>query len=281
MTQPRRGFSTTALKSIALVSMLIDHIGAVLVPVSEGWYLPLRIIGRIAFPLFCFCVAQGLIYTRDRGKYIIRLMAFAALSEIPFNLAIGTSAAGAPLKGIARAVNEGLSGATLLLPEYQNVIWTFLFAAVGITVFEAPQLLAAAGGGENGAEAPGRGGGERAVRIFVLAVCAALGSVMKTDYGWFGVVLVYIMYFLSARKRAALAAGSGAAMLLYGLYTSFYFYGNSLRFSPFNLYMWTAACAALIPIFFYSSKKGKGLKWLFYVFYPAHLLALFLIYALR
>ena len=78
----KRGLSQEALKAIACLTMLLDHIGAMFV----GGYT-LRIIGRIAFPIFCFLMAEGAYYTKNPRKYALRLVIGALLSEIPFDLA--------------------------------------------------------------------------------------------------------------------------------------------------------------------------------------------------
>lgn len=77
------GLNTFALKWIAIISMLIDHTGAVLFPQYE-W---MRIVGRLAFPIFAFLLVEGFVHTSDVKKYMIRLGAFALVSEIPFDLA--------------------------------------------------------------------------------------------------------------------------------------------------------------------------------------------------
>ncbi len=71
------------LKMIAIVAMAIDHTGAVLFP----QYLVLRIIGRLAFPIFAFTLVEGFLHTRDVMKYMMRLGLLALISEIPFDLA--------------------------------------------------------------------------------------------------------------------------------------------------------------------------------------------------
>ena len=78
-----KGLNTFSLKCIAIASMLIDHMGAVLFPYST-W---MRIVGRLAFPIFAYLLVEGFAYTRDVKKYLTRLGIFALISEIPFDLA--------------------------------------------------------------------------------------------------------------------------------------------------------------------------------------------------
>ncbi len=98
-----RGLSQEALKLIACVTMLIDHIGATLVlhlvqnaADHAQWqelvrvYYAMRIIGRIAFPIYGFLLVEGAHHTRSPRKYGIRLAIGAALSELPFRLAFQT-----------------------------------------------------------------------------------------------------------------------------------------------------------------------------------------------
>ncbi|MBD8838122.1 conjugal transfer protein TraX [Paenibacillus sp. MYb63] len=65
---------------IAMITMLIDHIGAVFFP----HIIELRIIGRIAFPIYAFAVYIGYKHTRDVQKYIWRLFWIAIISQVPF-----------------------------------------------------------------------------------------------------------------------------------------------------------------------------------------------------
>lgn len=73
------------LKWIAIATMTVDHVGAVLYPTYEV----LRLIGRLSFPLFCYLTALGVETTRNVKNYFIRLFVFAFVSQIPFHLALG------------------------------------------------------------------------------------------------------------------------------------------------------------------------------------------------
>ncbi|MBP3544518.1 MAG: hypothetical protein J6J86_09845, partial [Lachnospiraceae bacterium] len=100
----KKGLAGSTLKIIAIITMFIDHIGAAIFENNEItmcvmakgehayviWGLAdlvLRLIGRIAFPIFCFLLVEGFLHTRDVKKYALRLGAFCLISEIPFNLA--------------------------------------------------------------------------------------------------------------------------------------------------------------------------------------------------
>jgi hypothetical protein len=75
------------LQWVAMFTMLIDHIGIVWFSDSSIW----RIVGRIAFPIYSFYVAQGMILTQNRKKYVVRLAVLALISQLPFSLLFDTS----------------------------------------------------------------------------------------------------------------------------------------------------------------------------------------------
>lgn len=75
----KSNLDTDCLKLIAIISMLTDHVGSAFFPESASF----RWIGRLAFPIFCYCMTVGLLYTRDIKKYLKRLAIFALVSQ-PF-----------------------------------------------------------------------------------------------------------------------------------------------------------------------------------------------------
>lgn len=91
--------SGSALKMLAIICMAIDHSAVILYPVIDAMRIPfslggrmislywiMRKIGRLAFPIFCFLVAEGYQHTRNKMRYGLQLLIFAVISEIPFNL---------------------------------------------------------------------------------------------------------------------------------------------------------------------------------------------------
>lgn len=194
---PRPGLSSSALKGLALGSMTIDHAAAVLllyglfvrVPVTAGlrtFYLVCRGVGRLAFPIYCFLLAEGLAYTASRRAYAGRLALFALLSELPFDLAFGP---------------------TLYDPAHQNVFFTLLLGLLGAW---------AAGWGR---QAAGRFAGWRrwaaAAAGWAAALCCVLAAdALRTDYGGFGVLLILTLSLLREDRPGQLLAGAAVLALM-------------------------------------------------------------------
>jgi len=84
MSKEKFGLSGNALKLIAIVLMTIDHIGVQLLPNI----LLLRIIGRLAFPIFAYMIAEGCTYTKNRRKYLFTIAAFAAVCQLVYLVAM-------------------------------------------------------------------------------------------------------------------------------------------------------------------------------------------------
>ena len=225
-----RGLDGGALKCIAAALMLTDHVGAILLPEVPV----LRCVGRLAFPIFAFFIAEGYAHTRDFGRYFRRLAILAVVSEIPFNLE---------------------NGAVFDL-TWQNVLFTFCLALLTLRGLEAL-----------GRE---RGFGRWAGCGLVLAAGFAAGELLRTDYGGWGVVTVALLYLCRDGKYAklwlllAMAAVNGLGM---GSLTMPVFGGEI----PIQIF---AVAALPVIWLYNGQAGPKGLRRAFYVFYPAHLLVL-------
>lgn len=225
-----RGLDGGALKCIAAALMLTDHVGAILLPEVPV----LRCVGRLAFPIFAFFIAEGYAHTRDFGRYFRRLAILAVVSEIPFNLE---------------------NGAVFDLTR-QNVLFTFCLALLTLRGLEAL-----------GRE---RGFGRWAGCGLVLAAGFAAGELLRTDYGGWGVVTVALLYLCRDGKYAklwlllAMAAVNGLGM---GSLTMPIFGGEM----PIQIF---AVAALPVIWLYNGQAGPRGLRRAFYVFYPAHLLVL-------
>jgi hypothetical protein len=165
--------SSFALKMLAMISMLTDHIGFTFeqhLPYSV--YLSCRAAGRLAMPIFCFLIAEGLFHTKDAKKYLVRLALFAVVSEVPFDL---------------------MTSGVWLEPYYQNVGFTLFFGFLCILMFDT-------------FAAKGR---KLASLLTVLAVILTV-TLIRSDYTIYGVYYIFIFYYFRDKPRwrtAALAAG--------------------------------------------------------------------------
>lgn len=236
-----KNFELTAavLHIIAMTLMLMDHLWATLLPAKE-W---LTCAGRVAFPIFAFMAVEGYFHTRSFKKYILRMLLFAVLSEIPFDL---------------------MYGGTWFYPVHQNVLWTFLLSLLGVWLMEQVRK---------------KGKTWMYLLVCVLVVLAGLvlGTLCMVDYYGAGVLTVFVFYFLHGRKWWCFL-GQLAALywlnveLLGGLMYPVQFFGME-----FELCQQGLALLALIPIWLYRGRQGyhsKPFQYLCYAFYPVHMLLL-------
>lgn len=244
-----RTLSGYDLKVIALITMLIDHVGAVLLwryieavggysdELLMGVYQLLRYVGRMAFPIYCFLLVEGFLHTRSVGKYALRLLAFALISEVPFDLAI--------------------SG-TFWVPNSNNVFFTL---AIGLVLIWGISFVEKFYDFWKEKELDAFIGGLAAIAVGVLMIAPALfmaESVLCTDYGMGGVLAILVLYLFRKNRFIAYAL---AIVVLY------VFAGSSEILALLMLY----------PISMYDGTRGQNMKYVFYAFYPVHLLVLALL----
>ena len=236
--------SSAGLHMLAMGLMLCDHLWATLFPAQE-W---LTCIGRLAFPIFAFLAAEGFRRTHSLRRYLLRLLGWALLSEIPFNLMVGGS---------------------VLYPYHQNVLWTFLLALLTIAlmekcrarlrpVFAVPACAA------------------------LILLGFLLGYAALLDYFGAGVLTVLTFYFFKGQNWKNRL---GQFLCMYFLNITLlggYYYAFSLFGYEIEVFQQGFALLALIPIWLYRGRQGphgKAFRLFCYAFYPAHMLLLFFLRA--
>ena len=239
-----------ALKIIAVVSMLLDHLfkaGLFGQRQLMDWFglsigASYRIVqiveplGRLAFPIYAYFIAEGCRHTRSRKRYILRLLAFGVISELPFD--------------IASNVLRQPWYAAFTPFSHMNVFFTLALGVLGITLYD---LL--------------RGKGkEWPIACLPAAACAIVAELFQTDYFVFGPLMIYAAYF-PRTKAARFAAMAGVNALIYlGYYTS---WGQNITVNAL-IYL-VASCVPMALLALYNGRRGRNVKWFFYAVYPAHL----------
>ena len=222
------GFSGSTLKILAMIFMVVDHTAASVIGrgyfgtvdpsgVWEAVYWIMRGIGRLAFPIFCFLLVEGVYHTRSMRNYFLRLLVFALASEIPFDLALNGEA---------------------FYWGYQNVFWTLALGVLALWLMGKTK--------------------QRIYQYLILIACMVVAQLLQTDYSAFGVFFIWLLWYFRNKKEWKR-----------------------------NLVGCVAVCwevtapLAFIPIHFYNGERGLDVKYVFYLFYPVHLLLLgFITYGL-
>lgn len=231
------------LHIMAMVFMLCDHLWGTIVP-GNDW---LTCIGRLTFPIFAFMIVEGYFRTKNLKKYVLRLLIFAVISEIPFNLVMGSQ---------------------LFYPIHQNVLWSFLISIGLIYLNELTKKIR-----------------RKWLRIIIgiIVGCASvlvgyiIGIITFVDFYHAGILTVLVFYFFRKRKWWCYIAQAVCLWyinveMLGGFGYEFSLFGQTHFFTRQGI-----ALLALIPIWLYRGKQGYHSKWLqyfYYAFYPAHLLIL-------
>lgn len=237
----KKGLSGSALKWIAIITMLIDHIGAVVLSrillnylhvvdlpaeyagytICYNIYQVSRGIGRLAFPIFCFLLVEGFQRTSNIPKYVARVAVFALLTEVPFDLTF-----------TGKPVYWG----------YQNVMLTLLIGMLAMWGCRLAEKYLA---------------GSQYLLLSVQGLCAAAGMLaawlLHTDYDYKGILCIMAIYFFRSNRLLQCLAGA-----------------LSLIWEP-------EAMISFLFIYLYNGQRGRQPKYFFYVFYPLHLLLLYLV----
>ena len=329
VTLKKKGIPGSTLKIIAIITMFIDHVGAALfeqyiygylevngpdaakaaITSKLPWFwadwmgnmdvmsnidMTLRMIGRIAFPIFCFLLVEGFLHTHNMKKYLTRLIIFAFISDVPFDLAffgeIGlrhqnvffTLAIGIlALCSIKYAMTKETLGGFYTVTSKAGFLIAGCFCAYAAvtsmvqimgmifqTAFGLPDfsgtIITGVIGFVTGISIylPVAHGWDdekkkriSAALLFTFA-CFALAEVLFTDYGGWGVLAVVTIYVFRKKKDKGFAMGV-LALFVMSFGEGFAFVGE-------------------LPVSKYNGERGLRMKYFFYAFYPVHLLLLFL-----
>ena len=223
ITKRKPGLTGNQLKLIALAAMTADHIGVQLFP----QVLLLRMIGRLALPIFAYMIAQGCRYTHSKRRYLATIAAVALVCQIVYFFAMGS---------LYQCILVTFSLSILLIfsldaarkrPNFVNLAMAVLaFLSVWLISDMLPRYL------------PG----------------------FYVDYGFFGILLPVLIWFGKGKWQSIGLCGIGLVLLSLG-----------------NTIQWFSLLT--LPILaLYNGKRGKAkLKYLFYIYYPAHLALIYLI----
>lgn len=268
-SQPQSGFPANFLKIFAAMTMLIDHAALTLVyaKLAEfpeylslvfsttatqeqisaipadylnlySAYTVMRLVGRIAFPLFAFLVFEGFMHTSNYKRYLIRVGICALVAEIPFNLIVSQASITFGLTDVKTSV---------FYPQYQNTVFTLFIALLmlyGMKRFETTEIL------------PKAAFKQWLGQLLCVVVACILSVLLRTDYSYIGIMFIAVLYFFRTNKKM---------QLLFGC----------IVFLSINI----ASLLAFVPIAMYNGHiiRSKKFKYFFYIFYPAHLLILYLL----
>lgn len=184
-------FNGAQLKYIAFISMLIDHANnALITPLldGQGFLLHLSnlfsILGRIAFPIFVFFIVEGFFKTRNRKKYLLALLVFGLISEVPFDM---------------------FTSRTFFDPNWNNMMFTLALCLVTIWLVDIlktkinKRLL------------------WYIVSIIIVAIFAFMAMQLSLDYDYHAIVVAYLFYIFY--DRPILGAGLGYLSIIKELYS--------------------------------------------------------------
>lgn len=258
-------FTGNQLKLIALICMAIDHVGYCMFPTylypNAIW---LRVIGRVAFPIFAFLIAEGAFYTKHPIRYMLRMLLLAIVSEIPFDLVnypYGWRDMLVPKEwSIGPVTIHAITGPfTDKFMQHQNVFFTLLLGLICcIVAYRCKYLI---------------------VVIVTFFGCAYAASTLNTDYAAFGVTLIFVCA-MTRRMRPMTEMAMGLLIFTYDALLL----RNEIVEETVKTFSYArfAQLIAVVLILFYTGERGKKLEFgkFAYWFYPVHLSAIFAIFAL-
>ena len=199
------------LKIIAIVTMFLDHYYRIIG--GPEW---LSMLGRLAFPIFAFSISEGYSHTKNVNKYLMRLLNFAIIIQLPNFLG---------------------------LQEYPlNIFFTLALGLFCLEVLDNNKI-------------------NIVVRYIILLYLCIFAEKIDLDYGAYGIILIVLFSKLKNNKLYIFIGFLALNLVILKI-------GNLTEIQIYSM-------LSLIPIFLYNGKKGYGMKYLFYLFYPLHFIFLY------
>ncbi len=249
------------LKIFAIVFMVLDHVLKAFSMSIINWmqsndiftffnyilFMIILSIGRIAYPLFAYMIAQGCQYTHNIKKYIARLLLMAVISEVPFQYFISI-------------LNETPYHFSL---SAQNVFFTLALGAISIEGYRYYKE-------------------KYNNKIIYLPIigCALLAQVLNTDYAAMGVILIFLWYVFKDSQYWYLPViiFSVSLYLIFFLSLGIINYGFDIIVIIEALLHTGSSLLSILILKRYNGQRGKPIKWFFYIFYPLHLALIVLLF---
>lgn len=234
------------LKIIALITMFLDHFGYAFI----GEFSFFNVIGRIAFPIFAFQISEGYLHTKNFKKYLARLGSFALISQIPFTL----------------YYFKFINSKTITL----NIFFTLFLGLLSIFIYD--YILSLLKKNTKNSNKLALNFICKFCAFFIVFLIAYSAKLLNTDYGFWGVLVIFSFYLFKKNK-------------LY--YTIAFFILCIIKYLPlfiksnYNIVYIILFLFTFLPILFinfYNRKQGYKIKYLLYIFYPLHLFILYCLF---
>ena len=252
--------NSNILKLIAIIAMALDHFAMVffyrrveLIPLCPRplfyFYYTCRSIGRIALPIFIFLMSEGFKYTKSKEKYLLRLLIFAIISEIPYNLA---------------------DAKRFWFPLEQNIIFTLFISLLNLYIIEKVQNKFA-----NFVSPDSVGANSVSPLIIIIStlISCFISEKLYFSYGSSCVISLALCYYI--KEKRPLKVILMTIILMIWVYN--YMTKRTIIFGYWH-YAEIFAIFSMIPIMLYDATlPNKKIKYLFYIFYPAHLLIFYIL----
>ena len=229
---------TNLLKIVAMLTMLCDHAGKMLFP----QYPIMRIIGRLAFPIYAYCLAAGCVYTRNPLNYLRRIVLLALISQPIYAVSMAHETAAMYAVSFAEQPVRAVFNFYIHSWNHPNILASLCFGLLLLWALRERQIVLGVG-------------------VFVL-IWLIQG---KLDYGIRGILLMLLFYAFCTKRWVSLPIVA-AFMVWWGLQGG----GYDCFGVRFGIQMF--AVIALPLIYIHTRFPLRLPKWLFYAFYPAHLI---------